>query len=129
MIFEKNKKNISIDSISQRFSEFLETKNNFRPTVAEWFGVTPQNISSITTGKSNLTIKQVLILKEQCPELNISWLLFGKGKMWEEPKNIKHVNYQERIEELNEIIEELKADKKRLVKMNEYLFSIIEEKS
>ena len=123
----------SIYSVSERFSEFLKARNILQQTVADWLGVTRQNVNNIIKGKSNLNIGQVLTIKEHCPELNTEWLLFGDGEMEDDPDsfNSSDNNFtpecREALKKLQLTIDELKEDKKRLIRTNDHLYSLLEK--
>lgn len=44
-------------------------------------GISPASLSSIFTGRTNPSQKQVMAIHQAFPEINISWLMFGEGDM------------------------------------------------
>jgi transcriptional regulator with XRE-family HTH domain len=122
-----NEINNSEISPSSRLSMFMDAENISKKDMGDLFGVTRQNISRILTEKSNLTLGHLKILREKFPRLNINWLMFGEKKMY--IPNIEEIKaMKEKIEELENIVEELKHDKQHLQKVNEQYFSLLEKK-
>ena len=57
----------------QEFSQFLE--------------MSPASLSSIFTGRTNPTLNIVESIKKKFENINLNWLMFGNGPMFETPEN------------------------------------------
>ena len=53
-------------------------------TFAQFIGISPAALSSIYNGRTNATLNTVEAIKSKLPSLNSDWLLFGKGKMYDD---------------------------------------------
>jgi len=115
------------NTIGQRLKLFIESKNILQENVAEIIKVPKQQVSSWTTGTTNITTKYLPVLLKAFPELNARWLLTGEEEQVKAP-GIGLINEPtspyitectnpicvEKIKSLNEMINELRADKKFL---------------
>ena len=68
-------------SVSDRLSVFIKSINILQKDLSDLFGVTPQSISGIFKGKSELTTTQIIIIANNYKQLNLRWLLIGEGEM------------------------------------------------
>lgn len=76
-------------TVSIRLSEYMKLNNILQKDIAEVFGVTPQAVSGIFKGKSDLTTSQIVLLANKYKDLNLRWLLTGVGSMTEGLKEYK----------------------------------------
>ena len=67
-----------------RILEFLKAENKYSAQLAEEIGVQPSGISHILSGRNNPSLDYVLKMLGKYPSLSTEWLLFGKGKMYNE---------------------------------------------
>lgn len=65
----------------QRLSNYFKYKNYSQKEVGELFGVSRQAINGILTGKDNLTLNFLKKVSEKFSDLNIDWVLNGRGEM------------------------------------------------
>ena len=49
---------------------------------AEFLGVSPAALSSLFSGRSNPTLTYVDAIKKKLPTINLAWLMFGEGEMF-----------------------------------------------
>ena len=49
---------------------------------ANYIDITPGTLSGIFTGRTNPTLKTVEAIHSKFPNLNLEWLLYGKGSMF-----------------------------------------------
>jgi len=68
--------------MKERISEFLKRENKSSALFAEEIGVQPSGISHILSGRNRPSLDFVLKMLETYPYININWLLFGKGNMY-----------------------------------------------
>ena len=50
---------------------------------ANRLGISPASLSSIFTGRTNPTNNHVIAIHKAFPDININWLMFGEGNMYE----------------------------------------------
>lgn len=55
-------------------------------TFANFIGMAPATLSSIYTGRTKPTLNTVEAIRSKLPGLNINWLMFGTGQMFEDEK-------------------------------------------
>jgi transcriptional regulator with XRE-family HTH domain len=72
--------------MKDRLLEFLRAENKSSAQLAEEIGVQPSGISHILSGRNNPSLDFVLKMLEKYPFISSEWLLFGKGKMYKEPR-------------------------------------------
>ena len=65
-----------------RINLILQAKNITARQFAEEIGIQPSSISHILSGRNNPSLDFVMKLVTRYPEINIDWLLFGKGAMY-----------------------------------------------
>lgn len=67
--------------MKERIRSVMEYAGMTQQEFALRLGISPATLSSIFTGRTNPSQKQVLAIHEAFPEINISWLMFGEGEM------------------------------------------------
>ena len=72
--------------MKERLLEFLRAENKTSAQLAEEIAVQPSGISHIISGRNNPSLDFILKMLEKYPFLSTDWLLFGKGKMYKDPK-------------------------------------------
>lgn len=65
----------------KRLKQYLISNHISQVAISELLNVTPQNISSILKEKSNLTLVLLEKLTNKYWDLDMRWLITGKGKM------------------------------------------------
>ena len=60
----------------------LKAKNITARQFAEEIGIQPSGMSHILSGRNNPSLDFVMKVVRRWPEVNISWLMFGKGEMY-----------------------------------------------
>lgn len=70
---------INISQMLERIKRFIETQNMSSSAFANAIGVQRSSVSHILSGRNKPSLDFVLRLKKHYPELNLDWLLFGKG--------------------------------------------------
>lgn len=66
-----------------RINLLLKNKNISARQFAEEIGIQPSGMSHILSGRNNPSLDFVMKVMTRWPEININWLLFGKGEMYE----------------------------------------------
>ena len=67
--------------MKNRIFTFIESKQITPTEFANVIGVSPAAISSIKTGRTQPTLSLVEKIKQYYPEVDVNWLIFGKGEM------------------------------------------------
>ncbi len=68
--------------MKERIREFLKRENKSSAQFAEEIGVQPSSISHILSGRNKPSLDFVIKMLEKYSFLSVSWLLFGKGEMY-----------------------------------------------
>lgn len=78
-----------------RINLLLKAKNITARQFAEEIGIQPSGISHILSGRNNPSLDFVMKVMKRWPEINISWLMFGKGEMYVSPSEMQQPTVQE----------------------------------
>ena len=65
-----------------RINLILKAKNITSKQFAEEIGVQPSGMSHILSGRNNPSLDFVMKVVRRYPEIDINWLMFGKGEMY-----------------------------------------------
>ena len=65
-----------------RINLLLKAKNITARQFAEEIGIQPSGMSHILSGRNNPSLDFVMKVVKRWPEININWLMFGKGEMY-----------------------------------------------
>ena len=60
----------------------MESQHMTQQSFANYIDITPGTLSGIFTGRTNPTLKTVEAIHSKFPNLNLEWLLYGKGSMF-----------------------------------------------
>ena len=66
-----------------RINLILKAKNITARQFAEEIGIQPSGMSHILSGRNNPSLDFVMKVIRRYPEIDIQWLMFGKGEMYE----------------------------------------------
>ncbi len=66
----------------ERINLLLKAKNVSARQFAEEIGIQPSGMSHILSGRNNPSLDFVMKVVKRWPEVNINWLMFGKGEMY-----------------------------------------------
>lgn len=108
-----------------RLKKLIKVLNLNQVDFAKSVGVTQPNISKIVNGESSLSAELLARMADVYTQINLHWLLTGKGEMFfdavpnkgfqaNEAKNVS--NTREKLEELKDVIEKAKGTVTRLLK-------------
>ncbi|MEM9649860.1 MAG: helix-turn-helix transcriptional regulator [Bacteroidota bacterium] len=93
-------------SVSERIKQFIRFKNLNPNSFSKKLGLTNNvTISRLVNENRSPSFSTLYKIKESFPEVNLDWLITGKGLMLVEGLN---EDYLQRIKDLEEIIEEQK---------------------
>jgi len=67
----------------ERINLLLKAKNITARQFAEEIGIQPSGMSHILSGRNNPSLDFVMKVVKRWPEININWLMFGKGEMFD----------------------------------------------
>ncbi len=70
--------------MKDRIRQVMESQHMTQQTFAQFIGISPAALSSIFNGRTNATLNTVEAIKSKLPSLSSDWLLFGKGKMYDD---------------------------------------------
>lgn len=68
--------------MQQRLEQFLSAENISRAQFADIIGVARASISHIMAGRNKPSYEFMVNIMDRFPNLNIEWLLKGRGKMY-----------------------------------------------
>jgi transcriptional regulator with XRE-family HTH domain len=68
--------------MDKRLQRFLEAENITQSQLAEKLGVAKAGISHILAGRNKPSFEFILSMANNYPNLNLDWLITGKGKMY-----------------------------------------------
>ena len=72
-----------------RIDLILKAKNITARQFAEEIGIQPSGMSHIMSGRNNPSLDFVMKVMRRWPEININWLMFGKGEMFADPSSLQ----------------------------------------
>ena len=71
------------NTMEGRIRQIMEAKQMSQKEFAECTNISPASLSSIFNGRTRATNNHTLAIHQAFPEVNINWLLFGEGNMYE----------------------------------------------
>ena len=71
--------------MKERIRLIMEKAKMSQQDFANRLGISPASLSSIFTGRTNPTNNHVQAIHRAFPEININWLMFGEGDMYDTP--------------------------------------------
>ena len=79
-----------MNRIEERIRQIMESENLSQQDFAKLLEISPASLSSIFNGRTRPTHNHTNAIHKAFPNLNINWLLFGEGEMYE--KTIPNLN-------------------------------------
>ncbi len=73
--------------VGARLQSFIDSQNLTGKAFAASIQVTQSLVSQICSGKRSLTLQMLFKITGRYPDLNVLWLLFGRGQMLEQGDN------------------------------------------
>ena len=81
----------------ERINLLLKAKNITAKQFAEEIGIQPSGMSHIMSGRNNPSLDFVMKVVRRWPEVNINWLMLGKGEMYASvPLNVQEQEQEPR---------------------------------
>lgn len=102
-------------TINQRIKEILLREKFDKKFLPKLIGMTSKTINSYIEGDAVPSLRLIIWLFEQFPNLNVKWLFFGQGSMFMS-ENGAAGGYEERIRGLEDKVELLMNDKLEALK-------------
>lgn len=78
-----------MDEMKDRIRQIMEAQHMTQQTFANFIGMSPASLSSIFNNRTKPTLNTVEAIKGKIPNLNIEWLVFGHGSMYNDKTNVK----------------------------------------
>ncbi|MCR4852942.1 MAG: helix-turn-helix domain-containing protein [Prevotella sp.] len=72
--------------MKDRIRQIMESQHMTQKTFAGFIGMSEGSLSSIFNGRTRPTLNIVEAIKNKVPAINTDWLMFGKGKMYDDDK-------------------------------------------
>jgi len=76
-----------MDEMKDRIRQIMEAQHMTQQTFANFIGMSPASLSSIFNNRTKPTLNTVEAIKGKIPHLNIEWLMFGRGPMFNDEKD------------------------------------------
>lgn len=73
--------------MNTRLQQFIAAENITQAQLADRLNVARAGVSHIIAGRNKPSYDFLTALMKHFPDLNIEWLMFGKGKMYKEKKS------------------------------------------
>ena len=90
-----------------RIFTFIESQQLTPTEFADKIGVSRASISSIKTGRTQPTLPLVEKIKQHYPDIDVEWLIFGKGNapvVNNEPQSETAISHEELKLEIEEVV-------------------------
>ena len=83
--------------MKDRIRQLMEAQHMNQQNFAQFLGMAPATLSSILSERTKPTLNTIEAIKNKFPNINIDWLMFGKGSMFldENPGNSSSSTPQE----------------------------------
>lgn len=72
-----------MDDMKERIRLIMEAHHMTQQTFANFVGINAGSLSGIFNNRTKPTLNTVEALKSKIPNLNVEWLMFGRGSMFE----------------------------------------------
>ncbi len=80
-----------------RLKQFLAAENITQSQFADKIEVSRASISHVLSGRNNPSYEFIKAIMSKYPTLNMEWLMFGKGKMYNTPQQSSRENAREDV--------------------------------
>lgn len=74
--------------MKERIKELMNAQHMSQQSFAEVLGISAASLSSIFNERTKPTINHVEAIKKKFPSVNTDWLMFGRGQMYDDEKNV-----------------------------------------
>lgn len=72
-----------INNMKDRIRQIMESRQMTQSEFADYIELAPATLSSIFNGRTRPTLNVVEALKKKIPNINMDWLMFGIGDMYQ----------------------------------------------
>lgn len=72
-----------INNMKDRIRQIMESRQMTQSEFADYIELAPATLSSIFNGRTRPTLNVVEALKKKIPNINMEWLMFGIGDMYQ----------------------------------------------
>lgn len=72
--------------MNTRLKQFLAAENITQAQFADSINVVRASVSHVLSGRNNPSFDFIKAMMQQYPNLNIDWLMFGKGRMYKDSR-------------------------------------------
>lgn len=72
--------------MNNRLKQFLAAENITQAQFADTINVVRASVSHVLSGRNNPSFDFIKAMMQHYPDLNIDWLMFGKGRMYKESR-------------------------------------------
>ena len=73
----------TVATMEERIRAIMETQGMNQQTFSERTGISPASLSNIFNKRTRATNNHTIALHRAFPNLNVNWLLFGEGEMFD----------------------------------------------
>lgn len=74
--------------MKDRIRQIMESQHMTQQSFAQFIGLNAASLSSIFNGRTKPTLNTVEAIKTKIPTISSDWLLFGRGDMYEHPRDV-----------------------------------------
>ena len=75
--------------MKERITQIMQKEEMTAAQFAEKIGLSPSSLSHILNGRNNPSLDVVMKIHKACNYVNLSWLIYGEGKMEGQPELLK----------------------------------------
>ena len=90
--------------MNTRLKQFLAAENISQSQFADTIRVVRASVSHVLSGRNNPSYEFIRAIMVAYPNLNIEWLLVGKGKMFKEATQAAAPRISEPIQSLSDLL-------------------------
>lgn len=77
--------------MNSRLKQFLAAENITQAQFADNINVVRASVSHVLSGRNNPSYEFIRSIMIKYPDLNIEWLMFGKGKMYKSAPSLENI--------------------------------------
>lgn len=81
--------------MNTRLKQFLAAENITQAQFADSINVVRASVSHVLSGRNNPSFDFIKAMMQRYPNLNIDWLMFGKGRMYKDTAPVQEPDFPE----------------------------------
>lgn len=81
--------------MNTRLKQFLAAENITQAQFADSINVVRASVSHVLSGRNNPSFDFIKAMMQRYPNLNIDWLMFGKGRMYKDASSVQEPDFPE----------------------------------